>query len=889
VHQRSLLRRCADAIALIFGFRRQRSMDDRLRDEIGFHIDMAAQRNERAGLPPDEARRAAVVSFGGREQWREAARDEVRSAYLDELRADIRYALRGFRRAPAFTVAAVATLALSVGATTSIFSVVNAVLLRALPYPNAERIVAVCEKNVAKPASAVCTSGGVNPANFLAWRDASRSFTEMAAFFERRVSVSRPGADPISAPARVTSASVFRVLGATPALGRWFTDAEDRAGGPSVVVVSHALWQQEFGGDPGVIGKHLLVNGTDFTVVGVAAADLEVFEPVDVWVPLRLGAAQRSARGRFLRALALLAPRVPVDVADREMQSIARRRLQEAPEINANWTAFVMPLRDKLVGDSERALWTLLAAVGFLLLIACANVANLLVARAADREPEVAVRVSMGASPGRIVRQLLTESLVLSVVAAGLGLLIAVKGTQALVALVPAGLSLQALSHVSVDWRVLTFVTLVAVGTGVLFGSAPAYQSKRANVNETLRKAGRSGAGSLSSARLRNALVVAEMSLALVLLAGAGLMVRSLSALQHVNLGFRPEGVLTAQVSLPRRYQTDTATTQFFQEFESRISGLAGVQAVGSISYLPLTGLRSTNGFNVEGRPAAAPGAEPVGDIRAVTPRYFTAMGIPIVEGRAVTDADGIGSTPVAVVSQTLARTMWPNESAIGHYLLYQWEHAERVRIVGVAGDVHHDGPDKQTYMEIYRPLSQLSYNAMTLVVRTNGDPASFAAPIRGVLRDVDREVTLATMQPMAALVAQALGTTRLSTALFGLFGVLGLVLAAIGIYGVMSYTVQQRRHEIGVRLALGAPPRTVLAIIVRRGLLLSLTGIGIGTVAALLATRIMQKLLYGVPPNDVGTFAAVTAILAAVGLLAAYLPARRATRVDAVMVLRGE
>ena len=903
-----LARRLRDRFAMLLGFRRHGAMDSRLQQEMAFHIDMSAEQHVRRGMSADEARRAALVEFGGRQQWREATRDQVRSRPLEELVRDARYALRSLRRAPTFTVAAIATLALSIGATTSIFSVVNAVLLRGLPYPNADRIVALCEKNLTKPEQPVCGVGSLNPGNFLAWHDRMPSLEASAAFVEQRVSVAGGGADPIAAQARYASSEIFKVLGARPALGRFFTADEDKPESPGtgpcrgvlchdvahplVMVMSHAFWRQYYGGDSSIVARHLLINETDVTVIGVTAPGFGLYDRVDVWMPIGFGPANRTAPGRYLRAVGLLKPGVSIDEADRQIKRVALERQREQPEFNKNMTALVRPLRQQLIGDSGRLLWTLLAAVGFLLLIACANVANLLLARAAEREREVAVRISLGASPTRIVRQLLTESVLLSVIGGAIGLVLAAKGTAALVALVPSGIStVQSLGDVPVDWRVLAFTGLVVVGTGLLFGVAPARHALTADVHETIKEGGRGGSGaSRSSTRLRSALVVAEMSLALVLLVGAGLMVRSFAALEQVNLGFRPEGVLTGRVSLPARtYRGDTAIVQFFEAAESRIATLPGIQGAGFISYLPLTGLRSVEGFNIEGRPVIDPSQAPGGDMRAVTPSYFAAMGIPMREGRGFTDADRMGTPDVAVVSQTLAHTFWPDSSAVGHYLLYQWDRPERVRIVGVAADVHDDGPDKGAYMEIYRPFRQFPYTSMALVVRGAGDPARYTAPVRDAIRGLDPDLPLAAVEPMTSLVSRAVGSTRLSTVLFGLFGVLGLVLAAIGIYGVMTYTVQQRRHEIGIRVALGARPGDVLRFVVWRGAMLSLTGIAIGLIGGLAASGLMRKLLFGVPPHDVPTFVAIAAVLAGVGVLAAYLPGVRATRVDPVTVLRGD
>lgn len=876
----------------LLGLGRARELDARFDNESSFHVDMATERNIRMGMKPEDARRAAQLDFagqGGRQEWREQARDEVRSRVAEEFARDVRYAIRGMRRAPGFTAAAVATLALSVGATAAIFSVVNAALLHQLPYAHPDRIVAVCEKSVTKPAPELCPVGGFSVANYIIWRDDAKSFDAFAAFIERRVAIIRPDAEPVSAQARITTASLFTVLGARAHLGRFFTSAEDQPGGPNEIVLGYGFWQQYFGGDPAVVGKRVLVNANDYTIIGVTEPRFGVYDPVDAWMPIRFSAANRTSPGRSLRTLALLKTGVTVTQADREMKTLAARRAQDEPRYNTNMTAFVMPLRDKLVGNSERVLWTLLGAVGFLLLIACANVANLLLARGASREREMAVRVSLGASPRRLARQLLTESVVLSALAAVIGLVLAVQGTKALIALVPSDLSYQMLADVSVDWRLVAFISVVALGSAMLFGLAPALHAARGEVHETLKEGGRGGTEhSRASGRMRNALVVAEMSLALVLLAGAGLMVRSFTALQQVSLGFEPAHALTGRVSLPgRTYRSDTAIVQFFDQAESQIAALPGVQAVGAISYLPLTGQRSVNGFNVEGRPPAKPGDEPGGDMRAVTPGYFRAMGIPLKTGRVFTTADRMGTSDVAVVSETLARTLFPNESAIGHVLVYEWDRVTHAQIVGVVGDVHHDGPAAQTYMEIYRPLSQFIYNAMDVVVRVSGDPATFVRPVGAAIRRVDPTIPLASAQPVSVLAARAVASTRLAASLFALFGALGLVLAAIGIYGVMSYAVQQRRHEIGVRVALGASRRSVIGMVVRRGAFLSLLGIAIGGVLAFAGAGLMQRLLFGIPPHDAVTFATIAAVLAAAGVLAAYVPARRAARVDPITALR--
>lgn len=885
---RSFLDRFADRVRLLLGYRRRDSMDDRLSAEVRFHIDMAAEQHQRAGMSAADARRAALVAFGGREAWRESARDEYRSRHLEELGQDVRYALRGLRQSPGFAAAATATLALSIGATVAIFSVVNAVLLERLPYPQPDRIVALCEHNLVR---SISDCNVLNPGNYMDWQDRARYLQSMGAYFDRSVGIAAPGSEPVSVLARLATGGMFDVLRPPVVEGRTFTDADAAPDGPNVMVLSSAFWQQHFGGDPRIVGRRVTVNATPYTIVGVLSPRFQIFEPADVWIPLRLPAEYRTAGGRSISGIARLRPGATLDQANTDMRVMAAQAAAARPGVDAHWTAFVRPLRQNLVGSSARALWLLLGAVGFLLLIACANVANLMLARAATREREVAVRVSLGASPGRIVRQLLTESLVLSCAAAAIGLLLAVKGTRVVIALAPSGLSAQSLAHPGVDWRVLAFTTAIAVLTGVMFGLAPASQAAGGGVHDTLKEGGRGGSGaSRASARLRAALVVAEISLAVVLLAGAGLMARSLAALQDVPLGFQPDHVLTAQVSLPgATYGSDSVVFNFFNTLVPRVAAMPGVRSVGAISFLPLTGQRAASGFNVEGQPAAGPGEEPVGDMRAVTPGYFAAMGIRIIAGRDIGQDDRANSPSVAVVSERLARTFWPNESAVGHYLLYSWGKPLRVRIVGVAANVHAQSADAEPYMEIYRPFSQFVYNTMTLVVRGTDDPSVLAVPLRNAVHQLDAQLPVGSVQTMNTLVTRSMSKSQLSTTLFGMFGGLGLLLAGIGIYGVMSYTVQQRSREMGIRMALGAQPGSVLRLVLGRGLRLAIAGIAIGVVGALAATRLMRSLLFGVAPADRVTFVAVPVVLALIALAAAYIPGRRATRLDVVDVLRSD
>lgn len=806
---------------------------------------------------------------------------------MHDLLQDIRYAVRGLSRSRTFTIVAVLALAIGVGANTAIFSVVNAVLLRELPYPNPDRLVMLWEHNNSKPT----LHNVVNPANFLAWQDAAKSFEAMAALYDLRATVSGVGDEPVSVPIRATSAAIFPLLGIQSALGRAYTRQVDMPGGPNVALIGYDFWKTHFHGRPGVVGASFRLAGEVYTVIGVMLDHFRFLNPADVWVPIGFGAATRAVKGRFIRVVARLKPGITMAQANTEMRLLAARRAGEAPELDTNWTANAQLLRESLVGDVRTGLLVLLGAVGFLLVIACANVANLMLARAAKRQKEFAIRASLGATPVRLMRQLLTESIVLSLFASFLGVGLALLGTRAIVALIPKEFPALSLADVAIDGRVLIFTLFVALLTGVAFGLVPALTASRGTLHDSLKQGGRSDTGgSRATGRLRGALVNAELSLAVVLLAGAGLMMRSFSELHRVQLGFEPDHVLTAQVALPAaNYRSDTSQIAFFHSVEARIAALPGVRSVGAISYLPLSGERSASSFTVDGQPTPPAGQEPMGDMRAVTPGYFRAMRIPIKAGRSITAADLAGRPDVAVIGEALARTFWPHESAVGKYIDYEWGRPEHVQIVGVAGDVHDEGAGKGPFLEIYRPAAQFPYSTMTLVVRSAGDPALLATALRAAVRSVDRDQPVAKLATMNALVAESLGKSRLSMMLFGLFGAVGLVPASVGIYGVMSYGVMQRTREFGVRMALGARPSDVRDLVVLGSARLTAVGIGIGIVGALLLTRLMRSLLFSVGPTDPVTYLSSVLVLGTVALLASYLPARRATRVDPAIALRNE
>ncbi|MGI8498824.1 MAG: ABC transporter permease [Gemmatimonadaceae bacterium] len=806
---------------------------------------------------------------------------------MDTLMQDLRYAFRSLIKSPGFTAITVVVLALGIGANTAMFSVVNAVLLRELPYRDPSRLVMLWEHRIDSDDK----RNVVGPANFLFWRDQATSFESMAPLFERDIILGGEGGESEPVRLRSTTSSLFSMLGLRAEAGRVFTASDDLPGAAKVVVLSDAIWRRRFGARADVIGRSVTLGGLPYTVIGVLPRGASVFEPVDAYAPLVFLPAHRTAPGRSMRVIARLKPGSTLGVAQAEMASLARRQTQLLPDIETNWTTNVVPLQDDLVGRARPALLVLAGAVAFLLLIACANVANLLLARAAGREREIAIRMSLGATPRRLFRQLITESVTLSLCAAVLGLVLAYWGTSALVALIPAELPVPRASEIGLDARVLAFTVVLALVTGVLFGLAPAIGTARGSVHESLKESGRSNTAGRGRGRVRGALVVAELSLAMILLSGAGLMVRSFAQLQAVDPGFDAHGVLVGKVGLLRsHFPEPLQQVAAFRRIEDRIAVLPGVRAVGAISFLPLSGERSATSVQPADRPAPPKGQEPIGDMRAVTPGYFRAIGIPLRQGRLLASSDDERAPDVAVVSRTLAQTFWPNQNAIGKRILYEWYKDLDVTVVGVVGDVHHTGLDAAPKMEIYRPLAQMPYATMTLVVRgTMSEPLSLAPPVRAAVREVDPDQAIASVKRLSSYIDDSLGKSRLSTMLFGTFAILGLVLAIVGIYGVISFGVTQRTHEIGVRMALGARSSDVVSLIVGQGAWLVAAGIGLGLFGAIALTRLMSSLLFEVTPGDPPTYAAIVALLAGVALLASYLPARRATHIDPLLALRQE
>ena len=811
---------------------------------------------------------------------------------MGNLWQDIRYGVRMLWKSPGFALVTILALALGIGANSAIFSVVNGVLLRPLPFKTAERLVFLSEWSQQVP------NMSVSYPNFQDWRAQGSVFEQLAAFRGGSYILTGAG-EPERLDAREVSASFFPALGVTAAVGRVFTDDEDKPGASRTIVISHGLWQRRFGGNPAIVGQQLTLNNESYTVVGILPQTFEWQAPVDVLVPIGLQADKMQERGNHpgIYLVGLLKPGVTVEQARAEMTTITARLAQQYRE-NEGSGFTLTKLQDRATEDIRAALLVVLAAVGFVLLIACANVANLLLARATARAKEIAIRTALGAGRWRIIRQLLTESVLLSVSGGALGLLFAAWGVKGLLAAIPDDVPRLLIMNIGLDTRVLVFTLIVSVVTGLLFGLAPAIQVSKANLNEALKEGGRSGAGGAHRNYVRSLLVVAEVALSLLLLVGAGLLMKSFMNLRAADVGFNPEHVLTMRIVLPdARYKENAQVEQFYRALLQRVETLPGVQAAGLTRGLPMNG-GIESGITVEGQEVANTRDTVVAVNLTVTPGYFRAMEIPLVAGRSFTEQDKTGAPPVAVIDEQMAARFFPKGDAVGKRIKlggaqspFPW-----MQIVGVVKHVKHYGPDEEGRVEIYRPYFQLPAvpdaqlsRGMSLAVRTTGEPTALTAAIRNAVREVDKDQPVSQVQTMAQVVAGSVASQKFATWLLGIFAATALLLAALGLYGVMAYTVTQRTHEIGIRMALGAAQRDVLRLIVSQGMRLTLVGVALGLVGAFLVMRAMTSLLYGVSAKDPLTYGGVALLLALVALVACLIPARRATKVDPMIALRYE
>jgi predicted permease len=845
--------------------------------ELAFHLAERVDELTASGMSRDEALRAARRRFGNYAFHKERTREMNFQVWIESIGKDIRYAGRALRKSPAFTFVVVLTLAVGIGANTLIFSVVNGVLLRALPYRDSDRIMTLWQQN----AKSGDREDGAAPANFFDWRKQSQVFSEMAAAEPYTHNTSEQG-EPEAFRSWLVTEGFFEVLGVDALLGRTFSREEHQPGHEFVVVIGHGVWQQRFGGDPNLIGQRLRLNGQPHVVVGVMPPGFQFPPDRQLWAP-RVS-TERNSQGRgagFLPVVARLKPGTTVPHAQQEMDAIAARLEQEYPRVNTDRRVLVVPLLEQTVGHVRTALLVLLGAVGFVLLIACSNVANLLLVRGAEREREFAIRGALGAGAGRLTGQWLIESCVLAFSGALAGIALAYAGLRATLALIPN--NLPRLAEIAIDGRVLGFTLAVSLLTAFIFGLAPALRYTKPNLSEALRQGGRSIAG-LVHYRLRDALVVSEIALALILLIGAGLLGRSFVRLLQTDPGFAADRLLSLEVHVWGWSPTPEKQGVFFEQTLDRLAALPGVQAAAVVSALPFHDNRISLivPFTIDRRPAPLPGQEPTTYLNTASSDYFRALGIPVRSGRVFTQFDRPEAPPVAVINETLANRYWPSEDPVGRKITTRlFGRIITCEIVGVVGDVRSTGLDSEPRPELFLPLVQSPSGSMTYVLRTAGDPMMMLPAVKNEIWAVNKNLPFASVATIEQLVSRSVAARRFNLLLLGSFAVIALTLAGIGLYGLISFSTRQRKDEICVRMALGATRRNILGMIMTKALLLTSVGVSIGLAGALGLTRFLQSLLFNVGVMDPLTFVAVSALVVAVALLASYIPARRTTRLD--------
>ena len=876
----------------------RRALECEMDDELRFHLEMEAAERERRGLDHEAARTEAARRFGGVERTKDELRDARGASTIENTIKDVRYAARALRRNKGFTLAAVLTLSLGIGANTALFSVVNGVLLRPLPYAQPERLVALQNRWDGNDGHS-----SISPAEYFDYVDQLNAFERIGVSTPAIVSITNDG-EPERLSAAAVSAGVLPVLGVAPELGRVFAPEED-VPSPAVVVLSYELWQRRYAGADGVLSRRIIVNGVPRTVVGVMPKgfrlpdDLSSTTPAELFLPLGLHRDSVQIRGsHYLTGVARLRRGVTVEQGRTDIAAVASRFVAQYPNDypeKMQFRAGVTPLLESVVGEVRPVLIILLAAVGFVLMIACANVAGLLLSRTEARRREMAVRTALGAARGRLVRQLLVESVVLALLGGLVGVGLAVLGTRGLVSLRPP--DLPRLDAIGVDTRVLLFALAASTVVGVLFGLLPAIQATRLDVQSMLREAGRGFAGSRRQGA-RRVLVVGEVALALVLLVGAGLMTRSFVGLLSVDPGYRVDHVLTVPVTLPSaRYAEDERVIGFFRELTRRVGGLPGVTTAGAVAGVPLVAERGDIGINIPERPLPAGESRRRADWQVVTPGYFQAMGMRLLRGRGIEEADRANTPGVVVINQALANKYWAGEDPLGkRFILGGRAGPGEVTIVGVVGDVRHASLASAPEPEMYLAHTQFRFwggggmlRALSLVVRTSGEPSALTRAVRAEVAALDPQLPLGTFRTMEQVRGESVSQPRFLMFLFSVFSIISLAIAIIGIYGVIAHGVAQRRKEIGIRVALGARPSTVAGMVVRQGMVLAAVGIAVGLVMAFAMTRFLSGFLFAVTATDPITLGLVTCSLAAAALAATYVPALRATRTDPVEVLRAE
>ncbi|MDQ6888533.1 MAG: ABC transporter permease [Gemmatimonadota bacterium] len=882
-----------------------------VQDEIAFHLEMRAREMMERGVPEADARRLAATSFGDRPAI-EAECREIRDHHLrdrtrrEEMRGmvmDLRFALRGLRRDRGFAAAAILTLALGIGATAAVFTVVNGVLLRPLPYSDPARLAMIW--TTGKGERGPESQWPVSAATYVDVRDGSRSLQSLAAFRDWPY-VLGDASEPEQIPSARVSPALFPILGVHPLVGRLFTDAEAVEGGPAVVLISHDLWQRRFGESPDIVGRQITLSGQRVTVIGVMPpgfafprgaelpAGLRFPVRTELWTPLFFTEKELQNRGTLnLAAVGRLRPGASFAQMDAELAATAAMLAQRHPRTNGGLGLHAIPLREQSAAPMRRGLLLFLGAVGFVLLIACANVTNLLLARAATRQREFALRSALGAARFRIARQLVTENVVLALAGGFLGMLIASWGSRALLRLVPG--NLPRADDISVDWRVLFATAALAVAAGITFGLATAWHVTRRSAATALQGGSARATDGIERALGRRMMVAAEVALSLMLLIGAGLLAGSFARLQRIPPGFDPEHALTAQVLLPIGSSFDPAGkgprwAAFFGQLTERLGALPGVRAAGAVSSLPLSGAVESGGFSIEGRPAPAPAQAPSVDYSVVSGEYFRAMGIRLIEGRTFDPRDRAKAVPVVIVNREFVRRHFPGQSAIGHRMLAGFDFTPTTReIIGVVDDVRQTSLDAGASPAAYVPEDQMPYPALTLVIRTDGDPGALLPAARRELRALDPTLAFDHSATLNDVLSDSLARQRFSMIILTAFAGTALCLSLVGLYGVIALNTRQRRREMGIRMALGARPLDVLRLVLREGMRLAGIGVVAGLLGALVATRVMQSLLFGISTTDRTVFGAAALLVATVALLATYLPARGATRVHPAIALRME
>jgi predicted permease len=850
--------------------------------ELESHMVLLEDECRRRGMTPEQARLAARRTLGGLEHTKQLHRDARSFVWLDDARRDLHYTMRTLRRTPGFTAIAVLTLALGVGANTAIFSAVNAILIRQLPYTDPDRVVMIWEDATA----AGFPRNTPAPGNYTEWTRLQRAFTGIAATISASASLTDDGV-PEQVIGRGVTSNFFQVLGVEPLMGRTFTDPEDRAGA-SVVVISYGLWQRRYGGDASMLGKTLLLNDRRYDVIGVMPRPF-IFRrgDVDYWVPTHFTAAVAAERrSHYLNVVARLKPDVTLEAADADMRRVSDTLQQTYPDTNARLSTMVVPVKEDLLGNTRVELLVLMGAAAAVLLIACANLASLLLSRAASRRGELAVRTALGATRGRLVRQMVMEAMTLSIAGGAMGLVIAPAGVSLMAQLAPRGFPPIPVS--ALDLRLLAFTLILAVSAGLVFSLVPAWQATGASWHGAPQQGARSTVGG-QRRQTREGLVVLQVGAALVLLVAAGLMLRTLANLRAVDLGFRPDHLLTLRTTLPQpKYSQPAQRLAFYDRVVTGIRTLPGVVRAAYGSTLPFASSGNTLWYQIDG--VTLDPDDPADTLNRVgTSDYLRTLGVRLVEGRLLDERDGAGAPPAIVVNETMARRYWPHDEAIGHRIRFA-PSAPLFTIVGVVKDVRERGYEWAMKPGVYFSVAQRAdWSLDSLVVRVNGEPAGVAKAIRQIIADVDPTQPVAAVRAMDEIVEQDVADRRQQMMLLAVFAGLALLLASIGLYGVLSYAVAQRTREFGLRIALGASPGSVMRMVVVRGASLMAVGLAMGLALAWAGARVMNRLLYGVTAGDPVTFAAVVALLGSIGLVACYVPARRATRIDAMEALRHE